>query len=891
MKNITHYKIKTIFILVTILIGLSASAQDNRNQNIEAIKVTDVIIESEISVYQLALKHNLSVADLIALNGDRFEAGEMLAKGSVVKLPQLELASVSDNAPKNNTLPDLGVLSVASEQSTILDLTQGIIPGAQYVTGTAEENFANAVVTTAEEGWENFKTEQIIENAKQQGINTVTSTVNNQINETVSNFLGRFGKAEVNIALNEEGEVTNSELNVLSPLYDKKESLVFSQVGIHEQGSGQDSRTVGNFGIGYRYETADWLAGANAFIDHDFTGDNTRAGLGAEFWADNYKIAANTYAPVSGWKESEVMKSYESLIYDERPAAGFDIRAKAYLPNYPQLGGSLLYEQYFGDEVALFGINERQSDPYSFGVGIDYMPIPLIKTQITHKMGKSGADETKVDLTLNLQLGTPLEEQLDPANVAVARSLKGSRYDMVDRNYDIVFEYKKENFSIALTGDTQATMGQMVNVISTIETRSPIKSYEWSVTDLAGNSLAVITSNTPSITFEINSPENHYVRLKVTTERGYEAISDAHLIKYVDEITNSVLSSGNAEVIKFEDYPILETQIDNIPEANKAVLVFEAFDTEGKPFDLTANPDISIFWKNEGSKEPYQLINDDDEYVRIVTRFNREANNELSLVALADDSFIEEGVTRRISVKIVSEKNSNITAVGEVAFTHPSDLMIDPENLIIEIWEVPAKSSSGATTFANYSNLVSRSGFLNGVPINVIKNPIKPNTEYRAKILHATDPIANPDFTVDVTERYVQSIVWLYWDPVKGVEITAKDRGYELVVDGIKKEYNALEGCRGTPIFLTQISNYEFNELAWGEILAADNAAKSRQDMTVTEQGLRLAVQFDFRSINEENPIIEDCKPSLDSMAEETYLGYMNNNKSEIKATSWSDTK
>lgn len=41
--------------------------------------------------------------------------------------------------------------------------------------------------------------------------------------------------------------------------------------------------------------------------------------------------------------------------YDERPANGYDVRAEAYLPGYPQLGGKLMYEHYQGKNVALDG--------------------------------------------------------------------------------------------------------------------------------------------------------------------------------------------------------------------------------------------------------------------------------------------------------------------------------------------------------------------------------------------------------------------------------------------------------------------------------------------------------------------------------------------------------
>ncbi|MCZ5660429.1 inverse autotransporter beta domain-containing protein [Escherichia coli] len=42
-----------------------------------------------------------------------------------------------------------------------------------------------------------------------------------------------------------------------------------------------------------------------------------------------------------------------------------------------------------------------------------------------------------------------LQKQLDPAEVAARRSLVGSRYDLVDRNNNIVLEYRKERAGAA----------------------------------------------------------------------------------------------------------------------------------------------------------------------------------------------------------------------------------------------------------------------------------------------------------------------------------------------------------------------------------------------------------------------------------------------------------
>lgn len=61
-----------------------------------------------------------------------------------------------------------------------------------------------------------------------------------------------------------------------------------------------------------------------------------RLGLGGEAWTDYLKFSGNYYHPLSDWKDSEDFDFYE-----ERPARGWDIRAEAWLPSYPQLGAKL----------------------------------------------------------------------------------------------------------------------------------------------------------------------------------------------------------------------------------------------------------------------------------------------------------------------------------------------------------------------------------------------------------------------------------------------------------------------------------------------------------------------------------------------------------------------
>ncbi|AXM04927.1 hypothetical protein DKG79_26835 (plasmid) [Escherichia fergusonii] len=112
-----------------------------------------------------------------------------------------------------------------------------------------------------------------------------------------------------------------------------------------------------------------WLLGINSFYDHDISGGNRRIGLGVEAWGNYIQLSANSYFRLNNWQQSRDFSDY-----NERPANGFDIRANAWLPSFPQLGGKLVYEQYFGNHVALQDNHTLQKNPYSLTAGLNYTP-------------------------------------------------------------------------------------------------------------------------------------------------------------------------------------------------------------------------------------------------------------------------------------------------------------------------------------------------------------------------------------------------------------------------------------------------------------------------------------------------------------------------------------
>ncbi|EJH2733988.1 inverse autotransporter beta domain-containing protein, partial [Escherichia coli] len=167
--------------------------------------------------------------------------------------------------------------------------------------------------------------------------------------------------------------------------------------------------------------------------------------------------------------------------YLERPANGWDFSAEGWLPAYPQLGASIQFEKYYGKNVGLFGSDNLQENPYAVTGGISYTPVPLIKFSAQHKQGQSNVHDTTFGVEFNYRPGVSLAEQLSSDNVAVMREVQNRRYDFVERNNNIVLEYKKKHaLKISLPESVQGEGESIIPVTLTINNASGgIKSVQW----------------------------------------------------------------------------------------------------------------------------------------------------------------------------------------------------------------------------------------------------------------------------------------------------------------------------------------------------------------------------------------------------------------------------
>ena len=260
-------------------------------------------------------------------------------------------------------------------------------------------------------------------------------------------WLGGFGKARISVRVNDEGDVTGSG-DFLYPIYDGEATTFFTQLGLRTMSG---DRVIGNFGLGQRFFPSENVAlGYNVFLDQDFSRNHTRGGAGVEAWFDWVRLSANYYTPLSGWKDSE---DYDSRLVEERPAEGYDARLTGYLSFYRNLAVTGALEQWKGDHVGVFGTDRvaARTDPRVWSYGLEWTPVPAFSASANQR--HSGRHkETQFGLTFNYHFGMDLEDQLSSSTVAEMRTVGGSRHDFVNRQNEMILEYREKEgvFNIVL---------------------------------------------------------------------------------------------------------------------------------------------------------------------------------------------------------------------------------------------------------------------------------------------------------------------------------------------------------------------------------------------------------------------------------------------------------
>ncbi len=427
-----------------------------------------------------------------------------------------------------------------------------------------------------------------------------------QASGAMTDWLSRFGTARITLGVDEDFSLKNSQFDFLHPRYETPDNLFFSQHTLHRT----DERTQINNGLGWRHFTPTWMSGINFFFDHDLSRYHSRAGIGAEYWRDYLKLSSNGYLRLTNWRSAPELDND----YEARPANGWDVRAEGWLPAWPHLGGKLVYEQYYGDEVALFDKDDRQSNPHAITAGLNYTPFPLMTFSAEQRQGKQGENDTRFAVDFTWRPGSAMQKQLDPNEVAARRSLAGSRFDLVDRNNNIVLEYrKKELVRLTLTDPVTGKSGEVKSLVSSLQTKYALKGYNVEATALEAAGGKVVTTGKdilvtlPAYRFTSTPETDNTWPIEVTAEDVKGNFSNREQSMVV--VQAPMLSQKDSSVS-------LSTQTLSADSHSTATLTFIAHDAAGNPvIGLVLSTrhegvqDITLSdWKDNGDGSYTQIL-------------------------------------------------------------------------------------------------------------------------------------------------------------------------------------------------------------------------------------------------------------------------------------------
>lgn len=197
------------------------------------------------------------------------------------------------------------------------------------------------------------------------------------------------------------------------------------------------------------------------------------------------------------------------------------------------------------------------------------------------RQGKQGENDTRFAVDFTWQPGSAMQKQLDPNEVAARRSLAGSRYDLVDRNNNIVLEYrKKELVRLTLTDPVTGKSGEVKSLVSSLQTKYALKGYNVEATALEAAGGKVVTTGKdilvtlPAYRFTSTPETDNTWPIEVTAEDAKGNLSNREQSMVV--VQAPTLSQKDSSVS-------LSTQTLNADSHSTATLTFIAHDAAGNP--------------------------------------------------------------------------------------------------------------------------------------------------------------------------------------------------------------------------------------------------------------------------------------------------------------------
>ena len=207
-----------------------------------------------------------------------------------------------------------------------------------------------------------------------------------------------------------------------------------------------------------------------------------------------------------------------------------------------------------------------------------------------HSQGKSGENDTRINVNLNYRMGIPFAKQLEPATVNQLRLLSGNRYDFVERNNNIVLEYQKQELlklrtADFIVGNEKEEQSLQVNVKS----KYAIDYLEWSAGELIAAGGKLVTTdkvhyNVILPSYQISKSANEYtIQAIAIDEKGNRSNREETVIKVLQ---NETVSTISGELIPKESTLTADT-------LSQRILKLTLVDEQGIAAEIPLN-DINI---------------------------------------------------------------------------------------------------------------------------------------------------------------------------------------------------------------------------------------------------------------------------------------------------------
>ncbi|KLN96053.1 hypothetical protein VK86_12010 [Moellerella wisconsensis] len=616
-----NHLISYLLIILQLFISISLSTQTDLTINFEKKEIISLKNNQiETKPYTLKINENTS----------------LIAKQYGLTAEELKLINIYRTFSKPFEQLSLG--DVIDVPKKILPYNQILKPNNNEISPIKIENNITKAISLLKN---NSNIEGIVEDKSK-------DYILNNANKSVHGWLSKFGTAKGSFTIDNNYSLKGSELDLLIPFYDSEQILFYTQLG----GRYKNDRTTLNSGLGTRiFIKNNWMLGSNIFFDADITGRNQRLGLGIEAWRDYLKLSANQYIGLTNWHQSR-----DFTDYNERPANGFDIRAEGYLSFYPHIGANLVYEVYQGDQVAIFDKNERQKDPYAFTLGANYTPFSLVTVGIDHRMGKSHKEDTLLNLQINYRFGESLQNQLSGTYVDNIRQLSQSRYELVNRNNEIVLDYKKQELiKLSLPKSKTGHGGDKILVTALVSSKYIIKSINW---DDSNFPTGGITTHTGKEIVEVILPDYDY-----NGKNTYQLKANAADINGNNSNTASMLIIVTAPSLESSILTLSTDKNNAIANENDAIIATAILtDSNGAPIEhqkIEFNVDNAILSTIEGETDSKGSLTTQIRSNKVVdTIINANLKNISGKNAYADISFIADSTTAKIDTLVVIQDNA-----------------------------------------------------------------------------------------------------------------------------------------------------------------------------------------------------------------------------------------